>query len=91
MEEPCGPSLEEVEGTKEDRESEFLHRLQGLVDSEEPKKALILKNSHVGGHKFSGNVVVRLCFVLPWLNVRRLTFVRPRFIHLEVLGSGTAV
>lgn len=58
LEDPTGPSLEEVEGTEEDRENEFLRRLQAFADSEEPKKALILKNSHVGGHKYSGNVVV---------------------------------
>ncbi|KAF8502485.1 Sucrase/ferredoxin-like-domain-containing protein [Gautieria morchelliformis] len=58
LEDPHGPSLEEIEGSDEDREKEFLRRLQGLVDPEEPKKALILKNSHVGGHKFSGNVVI---------------------------------
>lgn len=53
-----GPSLEEIDGTDEDREKEFLRRLQAIADSEEPKKALILKNSHIGGHKYSGNVVV---------------------------------
>jgi len=58
LEEPLGPPLEAMTGTDEEREQEFLRRLQAIADSGEPKKALILKNSHIGGHKFSGNVVV---------------------------------
>ena len=58
VEDPIGPPLEEIEGTDEEREKEFLRRLQAIADSDEPKKALILKNSHIGGHKYSGNVVV---------------------------------
>ncbi|KAF8528808.1 Sucrase/ferredoxin-like-domain-containing protein [Hysterangium stoloniferum] len=53
-----GPPLEEIEGTDEEREKEFLRRLQGIADSDAPKKVLILKNSHIGGHKYTGNVVI---------------------------------
>lgn len=58
VEDPMGPPLEEIEGTDEEREKVFLQRLQAIADSDEPKKALILKNSHIGGHKYSGNVVI---------------------------------
>lgn len=61
LEEPLGPPLEEEAAMTDDdeREQAFLRRLQAIADdAEEPKKALILKNSHIGGHKFSGNVVV---------------------------------
>ena len=54
-----GPPLEEFQGTDEDREKEALRRLKEL-DHESVKKALILKNSHIGGHKFAGNVIVSL-------------------------------
>ncbi|KAI0026468.1 hypothetical protein K488DRAFT_92540 [Vararia minispora EC-137] len=33
-------------------------RLQEL-DRQEPKRALVLKTSHIGGHKYAGNVIVR--------------------------------
>lgn len=63
LEDPDGPSLEDIKGPDEDREEEFLRRLQTIADSNEPKKALILKTSHIGGHKYSGNVVVSLRYV----------------------------
>ncbi|KIJ37364.1 hypothetical protein M422DRAFT_33712 [Sphaerobolus stellatus SS14] len=58
VEHPMGPPLEDIEGSDEDREKEFLRRLQEIADSGENKKALILMNSHIGGHKYSGNVVI---------------------------------
>jgi len=57
LEDPEGPPLEDMQGPDEDREEEFLRRLQAVADSG-PKRALILKNSHIGGHKYSGNVVI---------------------------------
>jgi len=58
LEYPEGPPIEDIKGPDEDREKEFLRRLQTIADSNGPKKALILKTSHIGGHKYSGNVVV---------------------------------
>lgn len=62
------PPLEEIEGTEQERENEVIRRLKALED-EVQKKALILKNSHIGGHKFAGNVIVSstssfACFVV---------------------------
>ena len=64
MAEPEGPALEEFNYEEEDKEAEMLRRLQE-VDEHLPKRALILKTSHIGGHKYAGNVIVSLisCFV----------------------------
>ena len=64
LEDPEGLPLEDIEGTEEDRENEFLRRLQAVADSDDPKKVLILKNSHIGGHKYSGNVVVSFRYII---------------------------
>ncbi|KLO11261.1 hypothetical protein SCHPADRAFT_999075 [Schizopora paradoxa] len=56
----CGSGpLEELPSTT-DRAQEALRQLQSLSDpaSSTTKKALILKNSHFGGHKYAGNVVI---------------------------------
>ena len=56
LEDPTGPPLEDYadEGGKE---AELSRRLQEL-DESLPKRALILKTSHIGGHKYAGNVIV---------------------------------
>lgn len=65
LEEPFGQkAIEDYSGTDEEREQEFLNQLQTLADSTDPKKVLILKTSHIGGHKYSGNVVVRRAYHL---------------------------
>ncbi|GJJ07315.1 hypothetical protein Clacol_001516 [Clathrus columnatus] len=59
LEEPFGQqAIEDYPGTDEERELEFLNQLQAIADSTDPKKVLILKTSHIGGHKYSGNVVI---------------------------------
>jgi hypothetical protein len=56
--------LEDFIGSDEQREEEFIRRLKlaatGELDADGPdgKKVLILKNSHIGGHKYAGNVIV---------------------------------
>jgi hypothetical protein len=61
LEDPIGSPLEDYpEG--DEKEAEFSRRLQEL-DEGFPKRALILKTSHIGGHKYAGNVIVR-CFLL---------------------------
>jgi hypothetical protein len=52
-----GPPLEELPGSHTDREAETNNRIRSLEEVEQ-KKALILKISHIGGHKFAGNVIV---------------------------------
>lgn len=55
------PSIESLEGSEEEKEDEILKQLKTLDPATaEHKKALILKNSHMGGHKFAGNCIVRL-------------------------------
>jgi hypothetical protein len=49
------PSLESSLSIYPDPEIAFEARLKALQDD---RKALILRNSHVGGHKFAGNVIV---------------------------------
>ncbi|OBZ70092.1 Altered inheritance of mitochondria protein 32 [Grifola frondosa] len=54
-----GPPLEELTGTEEEKQAEVLRQLKN-VDAEhsDAKRVLILRNSHVGGHKFAGNVII---------------------------------
>lgn len=55
------PSIESLEGSEEEKEDEILKQLKTLDPATaEHKKALILKNSHMGGHKFAGNCIVYL-------------------------------
>jgi len=49
------PSLESSLSIYPDPEIAFEARLKALQDD---RKALILRNSHVGGHKFAGNVII---------------------------------
>ncbi|THH15386.1 hypothetical protein EW146_g5082 [Bondarzewia mesenterica] len=57
LENPTGPSLEEFNESEEEKEAEMHRRLQEL-DDDLPKKALVLKTSHIGGHKYAGNVII---------------------------------
>lgn len=50
-----GPPLEESNVTSEEREEIIADELR---QSTESKRALIVKVSHVGGHKYAGNVIV---------------------------------
>lgn len=58
LEDPTGPPLEDYPDGDE-KEAELSRRLQEL-DEGLPKRALILKTSHIGGHKYAGNVIVRV-------------------------------
>ncbi|KAH9951699.1 Sucraseferredoxin-like protein [Amylocystis lapponica] len=61
LEDPAqtGPALEELSGTEEEREAEIVRQLHAVdpVHADHPS-ALILRNSHIGGHKFAGNVII---------------------------------
>jgi hypothetical protein len=50
------PPLEDLTGTSDEKEAEIISRLKAL---QMEKKALILRNSHIGGHKYAGNCIVR--------------------------------
>jgi len=56
LEDPTGPPLEDYPDG-DDKEAELSRRLQEL-DESLPKRALILKTSHIGGHKYAGNVII---------------------------------
>lgn len=58
-----GPPLEETNATPEEREEIISDELR---QSTESKRALIVKVSHVGGHKYAGNVIVSVFAV--WLS-----------------------
>ena len=53
------PPLEELTGTPEEKDVEILRQLKEYAGE---KRALILRCSHMGGHKFAGNVIVRDIF-----------------------------
>lgn len=89
LDDPEGPSLEDIEGTDEDREKEVVRRLQTIADSKDHKKVLILKNSHVGGHKFAGNVVVSSTLIARLDRPDRRFFFLQRFTHLRGQAFGT--
>lgn len=56
LEDPTGPPLEDYPD-EHGKEAELSRRLQEL-DESLPKRALILKTSHIGGHRYAGNVIV---------------------------------
>ncbi|KAH8105945.1 Sucrase/ferredoxin-like-domain-containing protein [Cristinia sonorae] len=59
VEEPSGPALEEFDGTDEEKDEEIQRVLHTLDPrTADHRRALIVKNSHFGGHKFAGNVVI---------------------------------
>ena len=55
-----GPPLEDLDITPEQREENISAQLK---DSAESKRALIVKVSHVGGHKYAGNCIVSTLFL----------------------------
>ena len=50
-----GIPLEDLDVTPEEREENILSQLKESADM---KRALILKVSHTGGHKYAGNCIV---------------------------------
>jgi (2Fe-2S) ferredoxin len=50
-----GLPLEDLRGTPEETEQHIIKELQS---SAKEKRALILKTSHIGGHKYAGNCIV---------------------------------
>ena len=57
LEDPTGSPLEDYHDEHE-KEAEFSRRLKEL-DEDSSKRALILMTSHITGHKYAGNVIVR--------------------------------
>jgi hypothetical protein len=64
LEDPTGPPLEDYPD-EDGKGAELSRRLQEL-DESHPKRALILKTSHIGGHKYAGNVIVSTAVLLSW-------------------------
>jgi len=55
------PSIESLSGSEEEKEEEILRQLKTLDPAtSDHKRALVLKNSHMGGHKFAGNCIIYL-------------------------------
>ncbi|KAJ3723228.1 Sucrase/ferredoxin-like-domain-containing protein [Lentinula raphanica] len=50
-----GPPLEELQGTDEENEEQIMKQVQELATE---KRALILRNSHTGGHRYAGNCII---------------------------------
>ncbi|KZP12111.1 hypothetical protein FIBSPDRAFT_168518 [Athelia psychrophila] len=55
LEHAVGPPLEAFSGTQEEKDADILAQLKALPGHQ---RALILRNSHIGGHKFSGNAII---------------------------------
>ncbi|KAF8665736.1 hypothetical protein AX16_000184 [Volvariella volvacea WC 439] len=58
LEEPSitlGPPIEEFSGTTEERDNHILDQLKEVATT---KKVLIVRNSHMGGHKYAGNCIL---------------------------------
>lgn len=54
-----GAPLEEFQGSEDEKQAEVLRQLKSIaVENADQKRALVLYNSHMGGHKFAGNVIV---------------------------------
>ncbi|GJE84120.1 sucrase ferredoxin [Phanerochaete sordida] len=61
LEDPAdhGAPLEEHAGSPDARDAEFAARLRAFDPATaDPRRALILMVSHIGGHKFAGNVII---------------------------------
>ncbi|TFY83933.1 hypothetical protein EWM64_g53 [Hericium alpestre] len=57
LDDPTGPPLEDFNDSEEEKDAEMTRRLQEL-DDHLPKRALILKTSHIGGHRYAGNIII---------------------------------
>ena len=82
-----GNPLEELTGTDEEKDAAYLKQLKSWdAATADTKRALILKVSHIGGHKFSGNVIVCLPYSLSFLPVSLLLFISmfPQQIYLKL-------
>lgn len=58
LEEPSislGPPIEEFKGSIEERDDRILEQLKEVASA---RKALLVRNSHMGGHKYAGNCIV---------------------------------
>ncbi|KAI0952178.1 hypothetical protein AcV7_008063 [Taiwanofungus camphoratus] len=54
-----GAPLEEFQGSEDEKQAEVLRQLKSIaVENADQKRALVLYNSHMGGHKFAGNVII---------------------------------
>ena len=54
---PTPTAIEDLPGSPEEKEAAYLEQLKLYAEGEH-KRALILKCSHIGGHRYAGNVIV---------------------------------
>jgi hypothetical protein len=91
LEDPTGPPLEDYPDG-DGKEAELSRRLQEL-DESLPKKALILMTSHIGGHKYAGNVIVSivlLCLLLTLSeNGVRSVLILMRHVCIDLYAPGS--
>lgn len=78
-----GAPLEEFQGTPEETEEHIRRQLVGVSAL---RHALIIRNSHMGGHKYAGNCIVR-----PHIAHGELVLIGAiyRYIHHRDLVCGT--
>lgn len=85
LEDPTGPPLEDYPD-EDGKEAELSRRLQEL-DEDLPKKALILKTSHIGGHKYAGNVIIYMPRGAGVWYGRVTTHEVASIVHTTILGG----
>ncbi|KAF8505675.1 Sucraseferredoxin-like protein [Russula emetica] len=85
LEDPTGPPLEDY--PDEDwKKAELSRRLQEL-DESPTKRALILKTSHIGGHKYAGNVIIYMPQGAGVWYGRVTTHEVASIVHTTILGG----
>lgn len=72
IEHPSGPPLEELQKTDQEDDELVTKQLQEFASE---KKALILRNSHTGGHRYAGNCIVSKLFISSSFSVGDLDMV----------------
>ncbi|KAI9512256.1 Sucrase/ferredoxin-like-domain-containing protein [Russula earlei] len=85
LEDPTGPPLEEYPDG-DGKEAELSRRLQQL-DEGLPKRALILMTSHIGGHKYAGNVIIYMPQGAGVWYGRVTTHEVASIVHTTILGG----
>ena len=80
------PPIEDIPGSAEEREKAVFDRLKDIsADDGSHKKALIIYISHMGGHKYAGNVIVSDGL---FLLTKNFTNGHLRYIYLKERGFG---
>ena len=82
-----GPPLEDLNVTPEEKDENISAQLK---QSSEAKRALIVKVSHVGGHRYAGNCIVStfqvVLFSFPKVPFCMAVDPRYSYLHLPLVG-----